>query len=56
MRYKNTPANLPSPGCIVPLKQWPNMPMPCQHLMTHHLSKRCGKCVALRRLKLGTQR
>ena len=56
MRYKNTPDNQPSPGYTVPQKQWRNMPMPCQHLMTHHLSKRCGKCVALQRLKLGTFR
>ena len=45
MRYKNTPANHPYPGYIVPLKQWLNMPMPCQHLMTHYLTKRCGKCI-----------
>ena len=56
MRYKNTPANQPSSGCTVPLTQWPIVPIPCSHLMAHHLSKRCGKCVALWRLKLGTLR
>ena len=45
MRYKKTPANQPYPGYIVLLKQWLNMLMPCQHRMTHHLSKRCGKCI-----------
>ena len=51
MRYKNTPDNQPSSGYIVPLKQWPNIPMPCQHLMTHHLSKSCGKRVETRKLR-----
>ena len=49
---QNSPANQPSPGCTVSLTQWPNMPMPCQHLMTHLLSKGCCKCVALWWLKL----
>ena len=56
MHYKKTPVSQPSPGCTVPLTQWPNMAIPCRHLMTHHLPKRCGRCVALRRLKLGTLR
>ena len=56
MRYENTPANQPSPGCNVLLKQWPNMFMPYRYLMTYHLPKSCGKCVALHRLKLGTLR
>ena len=45
MCYKNIPTNQPYPGYIVPLKQWPNIPMLYQHLMRHHLSKSCGKCV-----------
>ena len=32
------------------------MPIPCRHLMTHYLSKRGCKCVALRRPKLGKLR
>ena len=47
MGYKNIPANQPS------LTEWPNMPISCQHLMIHHLSQGCCKCVALRWLKLG---
>ena len=52
MCYKNTLANQPSPWYTVPLTQWPDMPIPCRHLMTHYLSKRCDKCFAMRRLKL----
>ena len=56
MCYKNTPANQPSPGCTLSLTQWLNMPLPCRHIMTHNLSKRECKCVALRRPKLGKLR
>ena len=56
MRYKNTPANQPSPGCTVSLTHWLIVPIPCWYLITHLLSKRGCKCVALRRLKLGLQR
>ena len=47
MCYENTPANQPSPGCTVPLTKWLIKPIPCWYLMTHHLLKRCGKCVTL---------
>ena len=56
MRYKNTPANQPSPGCTVSLAHWLIVPRPCRYLITHLLSKRGCKCVALQRLKLGLQR
>ena len=49
-------ANQPSPGYTLSLTQWLNMPIPCRHIMTHNLSKRGCKCVALRRPKLGKLR
>ena len=47
MGYKNIPANQPS------LTQWLNMPISCWHLMIHHLSKGCCKCIGLQWLRLG---
>ena len=53
MPYENTPTNQPPQRCTIPPTQWPEMIISYQQLKNYHLSKRCCKCVALRRLKLG---